>query len=224
MNKFRADYLKGFSFDVSTVVDVGVYKGTHQLYKAFADDKVKFVLIDPLPEAEEVAKKMNGNFDVEFINQALGKSEGFMDFHVPLGDNKSGASVNRRKANVQRNIELDVKKVPVGTMDGIIEKLNVSGPFGLKIDVEGHEVEVLEGAQKTLEHTNFIIIEINIQDIYEKTVFASELISYLSSCGFELFDILNIELTNNAYYDCVFLPKHDPRFKPGYKNQVLKVS
>ena len=41
-------------------------------------------------------------------------------------------------------------KVPVKTLDSIVQESNVKRSFGIKIDVEGYELEIIKGAKKNL--------------------------------------------------------------------------
>ena len=50
--------------------------------------------------------------------------------------------------------------VPVTTIDAYCEKNNIK-PNGIKIDVEGYEMEVLKGANKTLQNVKYLMIELN---------------------------------------------------------------
>ena len=38
----------------------------------------------------------------------------------------------------------------------------------LKIDVEGHEIEVLKGARKTLKNVDKIVMEIHTEELFKK--------------------------------------------------------
>jgi hypothetical protein len=51
---FESEYLRSLGFDVRTVIDVGVGRGTKPLYEAFND--CLFVLVDPRPEAESMLR------------------------------------------------------------------------------------------------------------------------------------------------------------------------
>jgi FkbM family methyltransferase len=88
---------------------------------------------------------------VSAFNIALGAQQGSIDFTASLD------TMN----HVAEKKETNIIKVPVETLDGILE--NQSVPSLLKIDVEGFETEVLMGGGKILKQNELkaIIIELN---------------------------------------------------------------
>ncbi len=219
MNKFRAEYLAAFEFDVRTIVDIGVYRGTLQLYRAFPD--AELILIDPLAEARVVAEKVARYRDVKFVEMGVGDREMAIDLHVPPGENRSGSSLLRRNVHIRRKRELIRREVAVRPLDKIMAEADLPPPYGVKIDTEGYERFVMAGAQETLRQTRFVIIEVTLQDLYGQRSLPSEIIADLAAVDFELFDVLNVDRKNNIYLDCIFLKKDDPRFQPGYSNDAL---
>ena len=60
----------------------------------------------------------------------------------------------------------------------------------MKIDTQGHELNVLEGAKNTLKHVSFILIEMNNHDIYAGSSKYYEIDTWLRSNNFQLADII----------------------------------
>ena len=56
----------------------------------------------------------------------------------------------------------------------------------INIDVQGYELEVFKGGEKTLEHIDYIFSEINNVHLYENGTLLSELIDFLSKYNFKL--------------------------------------
>src|SRR5262249_17595492 len=55
-------------------------------------------------------------------------------------------------------------KVPAVTLDGLVARLGLSGPYLLKLDVQGAEVQVLKGARELLAQTHVVICEADMDD------------------------------------------------------------
>ena len=130
-----------------TFVDIGANIGALTL---FAASKVghsgEVVAIEAHPRtakylAENIA--MNPWRNIKPLNFAIGDSEGTVHF-------------SSRRADDMNSISDTGIKIPMRKLDDL-------GPFGhvrlLKIDVEGFEYQVLCGARKTLENTDFVYFE-----------------------------------------------------------------
>ena len=71
--------------------------------------------------------------------------------------------------------------------DTSLEKINL-----MKLDVQGHEVEALQGMGKALKNVEVIITELNFYDLYVKNLSFSELESCIAPSGFKFYDISHI--------------------------------
>jgi len=56
----------------------------------------------------------------------------------------------------------------------------------INIDVQGYELEVFKGAEKTLHNIDYIMSEINRDEVYQNCARIEQLIDFLSPYGFEL--------------------------------------
>jgi len=65
-------------------------------------------------------------------------------------------------------------------------------PLFMKIDTQGYEREVLEGAPRLLERTVGVHIELSLLQLYDQAPSLVEMVSYLESRGFQLFGLLPV--------------------------------
>jgi FkbM family methyltransferase len=97
---------------------------------------------------------------------------------VPRDGNLGHATMNPHQHQSSGTVKIDCRK-----LDDIVDERGGTSPVGLvKIDVEGHELEVLHGAQKTLLRDRPIVLF----EALEKTQ-ASKCASFLSDCGYYRF-------------------------------------
>lgn len=205
-NKFSASYLRRYNFQAKTIVDVGVCGGTDGLYRAFANRH--FVLVEPLPEFETQVRKRYPALKADFFNCAAGAVDGeaeflihnkwnwFSGFYSRAGDQSGSTAV----------------PVKVERLDKILSSKDYGRPFGVKIDVEGFELQVLEGLGTFAAEVEFFIIESHLRGVFAKRDRFSDLVVKMKSFGFELADILTATGFRPIHQDCLFLPKDDPRF------------
>ncbi len=118
---------------------------------------------------------------------ALSSQEGHMDLYIPVDFNK-----NEGTASLEKSENSKVVQVPVRMLDRVVldKKIQL-----IKIDVEGHELEVFKGAEKVLAVTEYVVFE----DFHHSK---SPVIEFLGTQGFKIFrlykgfrglQILNVE-------------------------------
>ena len=84
-----------------------------------------------------------------------------------------------------------LKKVdrPLISLDSYCEKSNLT-PDLLKIDVEGYELEVLQGAKQILKkYSPKILLEIHLSYLDQRSIYPKKVLDILTSLGYNLFDI-----------------------------------
>jgi FkbM family methyltransferase len=202
--------LRKAGFSPRTVVDVGAgAKGTLQLYEAFPE--AFQVLVEPLKEHEPQLKGILKEYEGTYFLTAVGAREEKLDIHVePQVIDKS--SIYPRTDLTSTGDQLDKRAIPVTTLDVLMEKHNFRPPFGLKIDTEGFEYQVIEGASNFLRETQFVIAEVSVAKRFIGSYSFAEFIEIMDRNGFYLCDILDVvrwrspssELCELRYVDAMF--------------------
>jgi FkbM family methyltransferase len=123
-----------------TAVDVGAWYGPWSRRLATRIDRV--IACEPVPDlADRLARTMPGN--VQVIPAAVSDRCGQATIWLPPDGAKTGrASLSEPYTGGSS------RAVPMLTLDS----LDLDHVRFIKIDVEGHEVPVLKGAQRTIEH------------------------------------------------------------------------
>jgi len=170
------------------VLDVGANKG---------DFAAKFLSHYPLAKVScfeptsktfaELAKRFQGSPNVQTFNMGISSSAGTVEFEV------SDHSVTNRIVDQESALSANAKTetVVLAALDEFVEEQKVNSVGYLKIDTEGHELDVLAGA-KNLISTNrveFVELElgVNIDNTYHTPIEAAK--SHMESHGYRLFGI-----------------------------------
>jgi FkbM family methyltransferase len=199
-----AAYLQRLGFRPATVIDVGVARGTPELYEAFP--KAKLLLVEPMAEFFETIGAILAGRDGVHVPVALGAQTGERELRVEPRQLLLTSFFIRRELE-RTGDETVPRRVTVETLDRVLAAHPCPRPYGLKIDAEGAELEVIHGARETLRDTEFIIVEAGVPPRFEGGYRFAELIAELDNQGFEVCDILDIGRTHTSrviYFDLVF--------------------
>lgn len=145
------------------VVDVGAHIGRYALSAAKRGAKV--VAIEPDPsnfELLEASVRLNGFLSVTCLRVALSNSRGKGALFLSPPENTGISSLeaswaaNFDEGRTRPSVEVDLE-----TLDRALGPLALQRVDWLKIDVEGHELPVLEGGESTLGMTQTLILEVS---------------------------------------------------------------
>lgn len=196
-------------FNPDWVVDVGVAQGTPELYEVFPSARYLLLEANPVfsPDLKEIQRRLNAEIEIVFC----GKETGSVDLHVYADPRKSS------KHPIEQDMQEDrVLQVPVKPLDDLAKKYELSGRGLIKIDAEGAEGEVLAGATETLRRTAFVIAEASIMQRYRGETKLCELLNFMQSRGFRVFDILaafdDVSSGTLKQVDIVFANQKDVSF------------
>jgi len=135
-------------------IDVGANIGYYSILasKLIGVDGIVFA-VEPIPSTVEVLRfniKINNLRNVMVIDKAEYFSHSKLKMSVPF--NEFGSASILRKGGV----EVYVEAIPLDDIFHDIPYVRL-----LKVDVEGSEYEVLKGLDKTLNHTEYVVLELS---------------------------------------------------------------
>lgn len=203
-DRYSVEYLSTYAFDIATFVDVGVLDGSPVFYELFKDKKI--VMVDPLPKLEAKVKHWaDQGLETVVINAGAGAAEGVANLTV-AGEFSSFMRRMDGRGGSTRQVEARVAK-----LDTLLAERHIDGPFGLKIDTEGFELEVLKGATQTLRNTKFVFAEINLVERFEGSYRPSEMFEVLAQHGFELADPIP-NANHSRHFDGLFVKTQQTQY------------
>lgn len=208
MSKWTVKHLRlinrRLGFNPKVIIDIGVGHGTPVLYEAFPDKY--FVLIEALSVYEKSINKIFEKYKGQLVNKAAGSKSGKLEIrHDVLKPQMSSFYDKTEMASKSDNISIE--KVDVEPLDKIMQEVNIPGRYGLKIDAEGHELEVIKGATETLKKCDFVIAEASVAKRYEGSYNFAELIAEMAKNDFHMLDVLSEATTPPKFIDVIFTKK-----------------
>ena len=194
---YNSNYSKNINFHIfqncypgSLYIDIGANIGTTALPVALHNHEIEVHAFEPNPSIFERLKinKIQNNCSNLFLhNMAVGFKKEKLPFYISQNkDTNSGLSSLSKNSDIlnSKSIEVDVIKV-----DDFFEgsKKNISL---IKVDVQGFEWQVLQGARIIINnHRPIIIFEHDDNYLSEPTKIKNELEKFFTENGYDVFEI-----------------------------------
>lgn len=198
------ELMKLQDFYPEAVYDVGANKGTWTLECLKYFPKAKYYLFEPQKELLKDIEFSLGHFDnIQVFPVGVGKKDETRRFTVHDRDDSCSFSFSTEEAKSRGFEQIEL---PIVRLESFIKEKKLSEPSLLKIDAEGLDLEVLEGADTLLEDVQVIMIEVGVMNKRIKNS-ALETINYLNKQDFRLFDITDINrpFPNHVLWLCEFV-------------------
>jgi FkbM family methyltransferase len=189
----------------ASIIDIGAHDGnwTRLARRIFPDASI--LMIEPLSsKAESLSALAKSLKRTRFVDALLGAEAGRTVTFYEAG---TGSSVHRE----QSNVEFKETSLQTSRLDDVAEQLD--GPIFLKLDVQGAELEVLDGGPKTLDRSDLVQLEVALLPYNDGAATFLEVIEYLDQRGFVPFDIAGMIRPTGAelvQVDMLFVPAGSP--------------
>ena len=174
------------------VVDVGANRGQFTLAVLTLKPEASIVAIEPQADCCEDLRQATCTYErATVIESAIGDHNGTVIFNHVQDDVAS--SILFPDTDVQRHYHgtgmtvATQKSVPIQTLDQLIPQHQQVAL--LKIDVQGYEAHVLNGASSVLARTQCVLIEVNYRQHYKGEARFTALHLQLEAHGFTLHGI-----------------------------------
>ena len=174
--------------EICEIWDIGAHKGetTLEFSKVYKSATIRS--FEPVSE----------NFAI--LNDNCSHLKNQYSHKIALGNSEKEVLVHLQKASVNHSLRDDLnspihegshsEKVSQKTIDSLLSKFSCKGIDLLKIDVEGYEKSVIEGAKGSLKdkRINFIFIETGLDHRFNSISSLSELLSPMGYLPYGFYD------------------------------------
>jgi FkbM family methyltransferase len=133
------------------------------------------VAIEPLPRNIRVMKMVGDDKNIKILPLAVSNRNGYGNLY--FGPHRGGGSLKEK--------DRDYIKVKLITLDEVLK--NIQHAI-VKIDVEGHEYEVLEGARQSFHKVDIFVIEVH-ESYRGLDLWNNKISNFLRSCGYYVYPI-----------------------------------
>jgi len=177
--------LETYKVDVKGIIHIGAHYGQeHILYKSHG--VLNIMYFEPLRKNYTILEQNVGS-DAILFNVALGNENKEIEMFVESSNQGMSSSILEPNLHLQQYPWIkftETEKVQMLRLDDI--DFNKNSYNFINIDVQGYELEVFKGAEIFLNNVDYIISEINRDELYNNCAKVGDLENYLSKYGFVL--------------------------------------
>jgi len=160
------------------VLHIGAHYGEeNQVYDRLQIKSRLF--IEPLPTNFQILSQTIKNFPL--LNIAIGNENKEIEMHVEIANNSMSSSILKPKLHLLQypHITFDSKvNVQMRRLDEVAfarKDYNF-----INMDIQGYELEALKGSTKTLRYIDFILTEVNREELYENCARIQDITTFLN--------------------------------------------
>jgi FkbM family methyltransferase len=170
--------IRSSGFMPDLIIDVGAQVGTPDLYQAFPD--VRHIFIEPVLECMSALNTIASTLQSALvINAAVTNFNGRVSISL---------SKNLQYSSILGGHDGSTREVESVTLDRIREMHAQANKFLVKIDVDGAEIIVLQGAREILASDSIFIIEASVAESFPRF---QRLMDFMGREGYQVFDIVD---------------------------------
>ena len=174
---------------INTVIDVGAAHGEWSLACSKILPDARYELFEPLLEYNDrLDSAVTRMRHAAHHNVALHSAPGEMQINVH--PDLVGSSFYLE--NEDSDVNGYPRSVKVETLDSVRDSRGFEPPYLLKIDVQGAELDVLAGAERTLKDCAFVVCETSFFNFYENGGAIGQTIHLMEKAGFAIYDIFGL--------------------------------
>jgi FkbM family methyltransferase len=180
---------------IDAILDVGANDGGYGELLRRGGYRGTILSFEPLASAHaKLLEASSGDAKWEVMpRMAIGRSIG--EIEINIAGNSTSSSILPMKSTHEmaapQSCYVGTEMVPLNRLDDIVHPfVEKSNKLLLKIDTQGYEMPVLEGAPALLKRVCGIQIEMSLVPLYEGQELYKKTIEWLETDGFELWSVM----------------------------------
>ena len=183
--------------NVNLIFDVGANAGQFGVLLREIGFDGKIVSFEPLSDARESLQNISRNDPMWQIalQTAIGEENGEIEIQI-AGNSQSSSVLDMLDTHVRAAPDskyIGKEKVALRTLDSIAPDYMDSNSISfIKIDTQGYETQVMNGAKKLMSQIVGLQVEISLVPLYKGQCLFDEMLKKLKNDGFELWSISTV--------------------------------
>ena len=205
-NYFGVDIIRPFSsnlarllntFNIDLVFDIGANRGQYASKLFKFGYKGSIVSFEPLVSAHTklLEESKTNRYWYVYNKCAIGSQEGFIDINI--SENSVSSSIlNILEAHTNVAPEskyIGSEKVEIFKLDTVARNyINDYKNIFLKVDTQGYEKQVLDGAAEVIPKIKGLQLELSLLPLYEGQILFDEMMQIVKTMGFSVYSLVPV--------------------------------
>lgn len=178
---------------IDVVLDVGANVGQFSQWLIESGYRGKIYSFEPLSDAYKQLLNLAGKSSSWTVmpRMALGSYDGEIEINI-AGNSFSSSVLPMLDSHVNvapESAYIGSEKVPIARLDSVTTEEMLSGNIFLKIDAQGYESIILEGATNILPKIDALMLEMSLVPLYDGQTLMRDLWEQLERNGFQLWSL-----------------------------------
>lgn len=186
------------NLQVYYILDIGANRGQFALIARKNFPNLPIYSFEPLAEPAQIFKRVFANDpNTRLIECAIGRKKTTGTIHITLDDDSSSLlPITKTQSRLfPGSKEKTTRQVQVLPLQEALAGVKIPPGSLMKIDVQGYELEVLQGSENLLDKFSLLYIECSYFELYQGQALAHQVIAWLAERNFLLTGVYN------TYYD-----------------------
>jgi FkbM family methyltransferase len=188
-------------FDCEYIVDVGANRGQFALISRKIFPRARIHSIEPLEEPAQIFNNIFKNDPGVTLHAcAIGREKTTAIIHITKDDDSSSMlPITKMQSDMFPGAtEKATRQVMVYPLSQLIDPASIPPASLLKIDVQGYELDVLQGSEDILQKFSHLYIECSFIELYKGQALAHQIIAWLEERSFVLSSVHNLYYGKNG--------------------------
>jgi len=187
--------LAAVGFSPGVIYDIGAYRGGWSKSVSRVFPSADFVLFDANLDNEPFLAETGYRYFMRALSDTDSTNR---ELFTPMTGDTTGTSLYVENTSHYDSSNLVVRSVPVWRLDTVVEKHVLPSPDLIKIDAQGAEIDIINGAPRTLASANALILEAAFLPYNKGGPLISQLIGATDRCGLRCADICEIHRSSEG--------------------------
>ena len=151
----RLQQLRNKGFKPKFTLDIGACVGEWARDTKIVFPESEYLLLEANKDHEPILKNTGFPYKIAL----LGNESKMVDYYAKKEGYTTGNSIFIEQTKHYTGDQFETRQLSMVTLDDLLRPYKMNKPEFVKLDVQGAEILVLQGATKTLENCEFILLE-----------------------------------------------------------------